>query len=113
MRVLAAGEEMDQTDAAEALEVLNDMMHSWASEGMDYTHTSLALGDTFPLASSLHQGVKAMLAVRLADDYMGGQLTPGIARDASNGMKQLLNTYITLVDSEFDPVFNNMNRRYI
>lgn len=112
MRVLAGDEDMDQQDAQDALQALNDMMFEWGAKGMSYEHTELTLNDEFPLAGGLHNGVKAMLAVRLADDFLGGAVSPVIARDANAGERLVMKTYYILEDSSFDPVHLHMNRRW-
>lgn len=63
------GDSYESEQASHALGALNAMMHAWKLRGVDITHTDLALGDTFPLASEYEEGAAYMLASRISPDY--------------------------------------------
>lgn len=65
--------------AATGLTVLNDMLHGWAKMGVDFGHISLALADTHKTHDSYLQGIRANLALLLADEY-GRPIPQWIAR---------------------------------
>ena len=72
MRMIAeVGEEMVPTaaESADALVVLNDMLHGWAKEGVDFGHISLALTDSHKTHDSFLEGIRYNLALRLAHEY--------------------------------------------
>lgn len=102
LRVINPRKNPDGVTADEGLTALNDMMHSWKGLGIDSDHETLTLTDEFPLDDEHIQGVKALLAVRLAGDY-GLDVNAGIVRDADMGW--------TAIQAEFgkaapDPEFD-------
>ena len=113
LRVFGSGEEVDADSAKDALEALNDVMHSWYAEGLKYEHTPLGLNDDFPLPAKFNLGVSAMLAIRIADDFNGGRVTPKMALDAKEGMEKLEQEFRNRQKAAFDPVFAYMNSRNI
>lgn len=88
LRVVNPRKNVDGVTASEAMTALNDMLHSYKSVGVDLDYESLTLTDEFPLDEQFVQGVKALLAVRLASDY-GLDINPGITRDAAQGWTAL------------------------
>jgi hypothetical protein len=81
LRVINPRFSPDATAAAEALTALNEMMHSWKTNGIDIGHSTLAATDDFPLGDEYVQGVKALLAIRLSSDH-GLEVSQSIVRDA-------------------------------
>lgn len=53
----------------EGLAALNAMMHAWKLQGVDLSHTNLALDDTFSLDPEYEEGTVYLLASRLSPDY--------------------------------------------
>lgn len=80
-------------DVQSATEALNAMIASWEAEGLS--------GDVLPLDSRYEQGVVAMLAVRICEEY--GK-TPGavLVRDADNGWSALQAAYFAVPASKFE-----------
>lgn len=80
-------------DVSAATEALNAMISSWEAEGSS--------GDVLPLDSRYEQGVVAMLAMRLCEEY--GK-TPGavLVRDAGNGWNALQAAYFAVPSSKFE-----------
>lgn len=67
--VINAYEDLKATDENNALVVLNDMLHGWERMGIDYDHTSLAIGDALAVDETWMEAVRFNLAVRLAGEY--------------------------------------------
>lgn len=89
-------------DMAEGLRILNNLMHSWAADNFTgYTHTTLSLTDTFPLADSLRRGFEAILAVEFETPF-NVTVSPQVKEVASNGWAQLAATYMTDTKADFD-----------
>lgn len=99
---LDAGNAAKSDDAASALATLNGMMHAWAGRGLTYTHTTLTINATFPLLDKHHEGVIAMLAVRLTDDFAPEALTPTLMTAAKDGWSTLCGQYFVVPKSSFD-----------
>lgn len=93
------GGTLSSTELTDALEALNAMLAALECDWLS--------GDVLPLDERFEQGVIAMLAVRLAEDY--GK-TPGavLARDAKEGKEQLESAFFTVPASRFEgPLKNN------
>lgn len=82
--VIPSRAEVPNEEAADALRALNNMMFAWKRKGLTYEHTALTVGATFPLPESLHDGVIAMLAERLAPEY-GVRITDKLKLEAADG----------------------------
>ncbi|NBT32030.1 MAG: hypothetical protein EBT13_09060 [Rhodobacteraceae bacterium] len=67
--VIDMGDAAPADEATHALDALNAMMHGWKLRGVDLTHTDLAMGDTFSLASEYEEGTVYLLAARLSPDF--------------------------------------------
>lgn len=88
LRVIASNETPSAEDAKDGLAALNDMMFALKVDNVNTHWTELTLAGEFPLDPEHVQGVKAMLAVRVAEDF-GKPVGPKLAEDAENG-EQLL-----------------------
>lgn len=93
LRVIAQDETPAGADMDNATEALNAMIASWEAHGLS--------GDVLPLDSRFEQGVVAMLAVRLAEDY-GKEPTPILMRDADSGWSNLQAAFFAVPLSQFD-----------
>ncbi len=106
--VIPLDQEPEAGELNEALTALNGMMFEWKNQGVDIEHTALELSDTFPLDPEFDRGVKAMLAVVMADEY-GKDLRPKTVDDANECWKSLLAVYLPIAEqAEFDPVLTNL-----
>lgn len=103
LRVSNPRKALDAVAGTEGLTALNDMMHSWKASGVDVDHdTADALTDDFTLGDEHIQGVKALLAVRLAGEY-GLEVNAGIVRDAQMEWAALEAEFIDApTQAEFD-----------
>lgn len=96
-RISDTVDDLDASDAARILQALNDMMGSWKLRGVDIGWSAaLGLSATFPLSIEHEAGVKAMLAVRISDDY-GKPISKQLNDDALAGWRAIQADY-TLPD---------------
>lgn len=93
LQIVDALETPSSADIQYATDALNAMIASWECDGLS--------GDTIPLDSRFEQGITAMLAVRLAEDY--GK-TPGavMVRDADNGWSAIQSAFFVVPSSTFE-----------
>lgn len=93
------GGTLSATELSDALEALNAMLAALECDWLS--------GDVLPLDARFEQGVTAMLAVRLAEDY--GK-TPGsvLVRDAREGEEQLQSAFFTVPASRFEGALKNV-----
>lgn len=106
--VIRGAEDMDSSDAGDFLEALNGMMAMWPAQGVDVLWSSaLALTDTFPLEAKHEEGVKAMLAVRYAEQF-GKAVGPILARDERAGWNALFADYHLPDPMRVDQALANM-----
>jgi len=103
LNVYSAGENPAAADVEDAKEALTAMLASWESEGLT--------GDILPLDARFEQGVVAMLAVRLAEEY--GK-TPGevLSRDAKQGWDAITAAYFSVPKTRFDDAIVNTGHWY-
>lgn len=94
LRIIGPGEDPSAEDAADGLATLNAMIAGWKADGVEVT------GDV-PLDARFEEGVIALLAVRLADDY-GKEVSAGVARDAQVGWERLMAAFLHVPTSQFD-----------
>jgi len=93
---------VDADLARDVLEALNSLMHAFTNRGLSYTHTALTLNDPFPLGEHHNQGVIAILAHRISDDYAPEAVTPKLARDVNDGWAALRKEFFNIPKSRFD-----------
>ena len=105
LRVLGSGEDPSAEDAADGLAALNAMIAGWEADGIKVS------GDV-PLDARFEEGVVAMLAVRLADDY-GKEPSSVVVRDAEIGWERLQAAFRHIPLAQFDSALRNMpSQRY-
>jgi len=105
LRVIGAGEDPSAEDAADGLAALNAMIAGLEADG-------LKLSGDVPLDARFEEGVIAMLAVRLADDY-GATPSSGVVRDAAQGLQRLQAAFNHIPLAQFDSALRNMpSQRY-
>lgn len=107
-RVADAVDDLDPIDAQRILTMLNDMMGSWKKQGVDIGWTAaLTLSATFPLGIEHEAGVKAMLAVRLSDDY-AKPISEQLRIDAAAGWNAIQADYLLPDIAAVDYALRNM-----
>ena len=88
------GAAADATDAADALIVMNDLMHELGQRDMDFNwFTQDTLADTFPVPKWANNGVIAMLAVRLGSEF-NVKVSQELMLEATTGERTIANTLI-------------------
>jgi hypothetical protein len=100
LKLLEPGETPAAEDAADGLAALNAMIAGWDADGLN-------VSPDVPLGARHEEGVVALLAVRLAEDY--GK-TPGsvLIRDADMGYQRLQNEYFRVPTANMDSALTNM-----
>lgn len=108
LRIVGAGEDLPPEHGADILSALNDMMASWEKKGVNIAWPgSLTLNNTFPLDDAHIEGVKAMLAVRVAGDF--GKVADQETRmAASDGWTAIQGDYILPDAMAVDEALANM-----
>lgn len=101
LRLIGAGEDPSADDAADGLAALNAMIAGWQADGIEVS------GDV-PLDARFEEGVVALLAVRLADDY-GASPSAGVVRDAQAGMQRLQAAFFNIPVAQFDIALSHSN----
>lgn len=100
LRLLDANESPSAADAANGLQALNAMIAGWVADGIN-------VSSDVPLPAQHEEGVVAMLAVRLADDF-GATPTAVVVRDADNGWHRLQSAYLSAPTARFDKALKLM-----
>ena len=114
------GEELEAARAAVGLDLFNDMLGALQAEGSTVAAPAVggcttitesgvaeeltlpyALNDAFPFSARHEQGIKASLAIRIAPGA-GVQVAPVLQRDADNGWRALVASYIQAPQSQND-----------
>ena len=112
INVVDAGEDVDAGDAETALEAYNEMLFAWVNDNVDVNHAEQTLTDTFALDNRHQQGVIALLAVRLADDY-DEEPTRKLLEDADSGWIALQIDYQVTEPPRFDAALTHTpSQRY-
>ena len=112
--VAVGGETPSAEDTARVVDAFNGMVAGWFGDGLvpvadetlavpvDLVETVVyAMGDAFPLLDRHFEGVAAMLAVHLADDFAVG-LRPSVIMDAANGRQRIDAAYMPSMVSSLD-----------
>lgn len=107
-----AGETSANVDADFCLEILNDMMWSWAGRGVDVSHYEMALETPFPLDDKHIRGVKGLLALEICNAY--GMEPPTVVQTiARQGWQVLYADYALPSEASFDTgLTHTPSRRY-
>lgn len=101
VRAVPAGETPSDEEMTDALDALNDMLHSWALKGIDVGHTTLGLTDTVTLPDAYLKAVRYNLAVELAPEY-GVPLAPEIVHQATIELSRLHIDQHSVEEVDFD-----------
>ena len=109
-------EPVQAQDARDCLGTFNALLASLRTKRLDYAHVAVTLNSTFPLGTApaspaasprqigeeLVEGLKAILALRLTDDYAPEADTPRLRADANSGWSQLRGALLVIPGSKFD-----------
>lgn len=115
VNLLARGEMPSAEEAADALDTLNELLHSWETDGIHIGHTDLTLVSELELPDSHIRGVRLLLAVDLASE--SEKIVDSVTiSQADRAKRQLIAEYMVVPDAKFDPSLvdfqANRHRRY-
>jgi hypothetical protein len=99
--VIGAAEAPSADMAQDGLEALNDLMHAFAANGIDWTHQTLALADPVQLDAKHIRGLKYLLAQALAPEYER-TLSPEAQLLADQGYRALQADFSSEDEAEID-----------
>ncbi len=106
--LLAYGEILSAADAQAALSLLNDMMTGLGADGIDVQWAVLnSASGEFALADAHIEGVKAMLAQKIAQDHAVAP-SPAVSGDAVSGRARLAADYRLHDEMRADSALLNM-----
>lgn len=66
--VVGTGTNLSAEDMDWGIDLLNDMLHAWALDGMDLGHSTVAHSDTLYVDDAYVKGIKYSLAVEMAEE---------------------------------------------
>lgn len=98
LAVVDALESPAAQDISNAEAALNAMIAAWEAESLS--------GDVLPLDSRFEQGLTAMLAVRLAEDY-GKTPGPVLVSDAKRGEMQIMGAFMAVPEANFELAYTH------
>lgn len=100
--VYKANQTVKTSDEALALNVLNLMMAEFPARGLTYTHATLTAASNISLDDKCINGLIAMLALRLTDEFGPELVTRRLRVDANTGMSILRGTLWAVPAVTFD-----------
>jgi hypothetical protein len=116
INIVARGEVATAEEAEDGLITLNELLHSWETDGIHIGHTDLTLDSDVELPDSHIRGLRLLLAMELASEYEKPIDGVTIAQ-ADRAKRQLIAEYMVVPDSTFDRSLldfqaNRRRRRY-
>ena len=66
--ILGTGTNLSAEDMDWGIDLLNDMLHAWANDGMDLAHSTVGHADTLFVDDAYVKGIKYSLAVEMAEE---------------------------------------------
>jgi len=101
--VVPLGGAADGDEIAEALRAYNNMLHGWGILGVDTSHVTQGLNDTFPLEDKFIEGTVYILASRLSPNF---QIPPQF--DVDGWWRAIQAEYTTVNEVTFDAGLKNL-----
>jgi len=96
-----AEQPIEQVDAQDVLEAMNDMMAEWEGVGISLGYTEVSsLGDEVTVPDSTKRAIKSNLAVYVADQF-GKQVDASTILSARETWNNIVNQYITINAATF------------
>jgi hypothetical protein len=109
-------EPLTAQDGRDCAGTFNALLASLPRKRLDYEHVAVTLNTAFPLGTApippatspkqigedLVEGLKAILALRLTDDYAPEADTPRLRVDANSGWAALRGALLVIPTSQFD-----------
>jgi len=99
--VQAEEAKIEQSEAAAAIRILNDMMFMWESLGIDLGYTEVAdMGDVLTVPNGAIMGIKANLAIHLAPKY-DVEPTALMIKSANDGYQAIVDITTNMTESAY------------
>lgn len=111
IRAIDVTEEPEADDLATGLEIMNQMIHGWQSDGIYIEYEDVELTDVMPFPKSDIREIRYLLAADLASEY-GNELTPEVAVGAREAKASLQAQYGIQPESRPDLSITNRQSRY-
>lgn len=116
LSILVGGESAETADAEIARAAFEGLVNGWLADGLSVTDSAgtalavadYALADAFPIAEQHFEGVAAMLAVSIADDFEA-QIKPATARDATKGEQRIYADFMPSMVTKIDRALNRLD----
>jgi hypothetical protein len=109
--VVGKGDTPSADDSAEALGMLNRMMHAWKLRNVDVSHADYELTSTFALDPEYEEATVFLLAKEIALEYQQ-QISPYVYECADRGWRLLQAGYFPIVKSTVDGALLRMQNRH-
>jgi hypothetical protein len=93
-------EPIGNEEARDMLDILNDLMASWAAGGLSYVHTPLKMSEHVPLDPRHHKGLVALLAIAASDEFAPEGVTPDLRRAAKKGWDGLCGEFFIVPNTK-------------
>jgi hypothetical protein len=101
INLVARGEVATAEEADDGLITLNELLHSWETDGIHIGHTDLTLDSEIQLPDSHIRGLRLLLALELASEAEKVVDAITIAQ-ADRAKRQLIAEYLVVPDTRFD-----------
>lgn len=108
--VLADEGTFTASEAVDALQIMNDMMHGFGPMGIYYAHATLSATDTVNMPDEQLRNLVLMLSKELAIEF-GLGIDPGLALEIENARAQLQAAYWMQRPGITDPML--LPRRFV
>ena len=116
LSIIVSGESAESADAEIARAAFEGMVNGWLADGLSVTDSAgtalavadYALTDAFPIAEQHFEGVSAMVAVAIADDFET-MVKPSTARDAARGEQRIYADFMPSMLTKIDRALNRLD----
>lgn len=108
-KILADGATFTASEAADALQRLNDMMHGFGPKGISYAHVTLAAGDTVNVPDEQIRNLVLMLTHEMMIDFEV-PIGPALALAIVDAKNELQAAYHVQAPAVSDPM---LRPRYV
>jgi len=116
LSLLVGGESADTGDAEIARSAFEGLVNGWLADGLSVTNSAgtavvladYALADAFPISEVHFEGVAAMLAVTISDDFEV-QPKPLVMKDARRGEQRIYAAFMPSMVTKVDRALNRLD----
>lgn len=107
LNLIPADAEPEPPEAVKTLGLLNDMALAWPADNIHTGWSRVGLADDFPLEEKHEEGVKALLARKIAS-ARGMAIAAGLEHAAQTGLNRLMADYKVLDTLRMDTGLQSM-----